>query len=112
MATAFKKDMNRKLSLNVLNLAGNQKCKPIAFATLLSSLSNNSSVPINRLILNNNDFEVSKKTSGAAYLQLTKAIISLLSCSKYLTHLSLANCRIGKEVMLAVGEGLFKNVRL
>ena len=78
----------------------------------MTSLSNNSAVPINRLVLNNNDMEVSKKTSPAAYLQLTKAIIAMLSCSKYLTHLSLANCGIGKEVMLALGEGLFKNSKL
>ena len=76
------------------------------------SLANNSAVPINRLILNNNDFEVSRKNSQAAYLALTKAIIAMLSCSKYLTHLSLANCQIGKEVMLALGEGLFKNTKL
>lgn len=109
LAAAFKQDQQRRLSLNVLNLAGNQKCKPFAIATLLQALANNSSVPINRLILNNNDLEVSKKTSSAVCLQLTKAIIQLLSCGKYLTHLSLANCRIGKEVMLAIGEGLFKN---
>lgn len=76
------------------------------------SLANNSAVPINRLILNNNDFEVSRKNSQAAYFALTKAIIAMLSCSKYLTHLSLANCQIGKEVMLALGEGLFKNTKL
>ena len=66
----------------------------------------------NRLVLNNNDLEISKKTNSPAYFQLTKAIIAMLSCSKYLTHLSLVNCRIGKEVMLAIGEGLFKNCRL
>ena len=36
----------------------------------------------------------------------------MLSCGRFLTHLSLANCGIGKEVMLAIGEGLFKNTRL
>ena len=111
LAAAFKLE-HHKLSLNILNLAGNQKCKPFVIATLLCSLANNSSVPIDRLVLNNNDMEVSKKTNSPAYFQLTKAIIAMLSCSKYLTHLSLANCRIGKEVMLAVGEGLFKNCRL
>ena len=78
----------------------------------MCSLANNSAVPINRLILNNNDLEVSKKNSSAAYFQLTKAIVAMLGCSKFLTHLSLANCGIGKEVMLALGEGLFKNTRL
>lgn len=52
----------RKLSLTTLNLASNPKCKPMAFATLMSSLVNNNSVPISRLVLNNNDLEVSKKT--------------------------------------------------
>ena len=78
----------------------------------MCSLANNSAVPINRLVLNNNDMEVSRKNSVAAYIALTKAIISMLNCSKYLTHLSLANCGIGKEVMLAIGEGLFKNSKL
>lgn len=36
----------------------------------------------------------------------------MLSCSKYLVTLSLANCGIGKDVMLAIGEGLFKNTKL
>ena len=111
LAATFKSEQC-KLSLTSLNLANNQKCKPFAIATLMNSLANNSSVPINRLILNNNDMEVSRKHSSAAYLTLTKAIISMLSQSKYLTHLSLANCNIGKEVMLAIGEGLFKNNKL
>ena len=110
LAATFK--LERKLSLNSLNLSNNQKCKPFAIATLLCSLANNSAVPINRLVLNNNDMEVSRKNSVAAYIALTKAIISMLNCSKYLTHLSLANCGIGKEVMLAIGEGLFKNSKL
>ena len=110
LAATFK--LERKLSLNSLNLSNNQKCKPFAIATLMCSLANNSAVPINRLVLNNNDMEVSKKNSVAAYIALTKAIISMLNCSKYLTHLSLANCGIGKEVMLAIGEGLFKNSKL
>jgi hypothetical protein len=38
--------------------------------------------------------------------------MAMLSCSKFLTHLSLASCGIGKEIMLAVGEGLFKNTKL
>lgn len=110
LAATFK--LERKLSLNSLNLSNNQKCKPFAIATLMCSLANNSAVPINRLVLNNNDMEVSRKNSVAAYIALTKAIISMLNCSKYLTHLSLANCGIGKEVMLAIGEGLFKNSKL
>ena len=36
----------------------------------------------------------------------------MLSQGKYLTHLSIANCGIGKEVMLAIGEGLLKNTKL
>lgn len=38
--------------------------------------------------------------------------MTMLSCSKYLTHLSLASCSISKEVMLSIGEGLFKNTKL
>ena len=110
LANVFK--LERKLSLTSLNLASNPKCKPQAIATLLSSLSSNSAVPISRLILNNNDMEVSKKTNVGVYQRLTKAIIALLSCGKFLTHLSLANCEIGKEVMLSIGEGLFKNTKL
>ena len=49
--------------------------------------------------------------SGAAQ-HLTKAFMSLLNTSRTLTQLSLANCGIGKQVMLAIGEGLFKNTRL
>ena len=78
----------------------------------MCSLANNSAVPINRLVLNNNDLEVSKKTNTTAVFQLTKAINAMLSCSKFLTHLSMANCGIGKDVMLAIGEGLFKNTKL
>ena len=66
LAAAFKVE-HHKLSLNILNLAGNQKCKPFAIANLLGSLANNSSVPINRLVLNNNDLEISKKTNSPAY---------------------------------------------
>jgi hypothetical protein len=69
-------------------------------------------VPISRLILNNNNLEVSQKTHSTAFNQLTRAFISTLSASKFLTHLSLANCEIGKEVMLAIGEGLLKNNKL
>ena len=36
----------------------------------------------------------------------------MLSASKNLTHLSLTSCNIGKEVMLAIGEGLLKNTKL
>ena len=56
--------------------------------------------------------EVSKKTINKGCLLLTKAIISMLSQSKFLTNLSLANCGIGKEVMFAIGEGLSKNTML
>jgi len=38
--------------------------------------------------------------------------MAMLSCSRFLTHLSLASCGIGKEIMLALGEGLFKNTKL
>lgn len=74
-------------------------------------------MPISRLNLNGNDLDVSPKTAGssvtpsAAY-HLTKAFTALISASRFLTQLSLANCGIGKEVMLAIGEGLFKNTRL
>jgi hypothetical protein len=61
LSNTFKQD--RKLTLTSLNLAAN-KFKPSGIATLMFALSNNSSVPINRLILNNNDFEVSKKTGS------------------------------------------------
>ena len=100
------------MSLTSLNLASNSKVKPYATAILLCSLSNNSQVPIQRLILNNNDLEVSKKQNKTAAFQLTKAFIALLSCSRSLNHLSLANCNISKDVMLAIGEGLFKNNKL
>lgn len=43
---------------------------------------------------------------------MAKAFIGVLSCSKFLTQLSLANCGIGKDIMLAIGEGLFKNNKL
>ena len=96
-----------------LNLAHNAKCKPIAFANLLCSLANNNNVPISRLNLNGNDLEVgSAKSPNSASWHLTKAFMTVLSCSRYLTHLSLTNCGIGKEVMLAIGEGLFKNNKL
>ncbi len=104
--------LDRRLQLTSLNLASNSKVKPYATALLLCSLSNNSSVPISRLILNNNDLEVSKKSNRTASFQLTKAIIALLSCSRNLNHLSLANCGISKDCMLAIGEGLFKNNKL
>ena len=110
LANVFKQE--RRLTLTSLNLANNPKAKPFAIATLMLSLSNNSCVPINRLILNNNDLEVSKKSCSTASFQLTRAIIAMLSCSKYLLNLSLANCGIGKDVMLAIGEGLFKNTKL
>ena len=110
ISSIFKQE--RKLSLESLNLAQNVKCKPIAFANLLCSLSNNSNVPLSRLILNGNDLEVSQKSNSQATYQLTKAFVTVLSCSRFLTHLSLANCGIGKEIMLAIGEGLFKNSRL
>ena len=64
LSNAFKQD--RKLNLTSLNLADN-KFKPYGLATLMCALSNNSYAPINRLILNNNDFEVSKKTGNAGY---------------------------------------------
>ena len=102
----------RKINLSSLNLAQNSKCKPIAFANLLCSLSNNNNVPISRLVLNGNDLEVSQKSSNSASFHLTKAFVALLSCSRYLSHLSIANCGIGKEIMLAIGEGLFKNNKL
>ena len=110
LAAVFRLD--RRLQLTSLNLASNPKVKPYATALLFCSLSNNSSVPISRLILNNNDLEISKKSNRTAAFQLTKAIIMLLSCSRNLTHLSLANCGISKDLMLAIGEGLFKNNKL
>jgi len=64
LSNAFKQD--KKLTLTSLNLATN-KFKPSGIATLMCALSNNSTVPINRLILNNNDFEVSKKTGSSGY---------------------------------------------
>lgn len=63
LSNTFKQD--KRLGLTSLNLAGN-KFKPYGIATLMFALSSNSSVPINRLILNNNDLEVSKKTSNSA----------------------------------------------
>mmetsp|Transcript_35026 Transcript_35026/g.46086 ORF Transcript_35026/g.46086 Transcript_35026/m.46086 type:complete len:150 (+) Transcript_35026:2230-2679(+) len=110
LSAVFKQD--RKLSLSSLNLAQNVKCKPMAFATLLSSLSNNNNVPLSRLVLNGNDLEVSQKSGQSACFHLTKAFVGVLSCGRYLSHLSIANCGIGKEIMLAIGEGLFKNNRL
>ena len=65
MANVFKQD--RKLNLSILNLSANSKCKPSAFAHIIASLANNSQVPISRLILNNNDLEVSKKTNSTAF---------------------------------------------
>ena len=76
------------------------------------ALSSNSQVPISRLVLNNNDLEVSKKAPNSGCASLTKSIMAMLSCSKYLTHLSMASCGIGKEVMLSIGEGLAKNTKL
>ena len=38
--------------------------------------------------------------------------MAMLSCSKFLTHLSLASCNIGKKMMLSLGEGMFKNTKL
>lgn len=105
----FKSEKRQRLQS--LNLAQN-KFKAYGLSVLLLSLSNNSCVPINKLILNNNDVEVSRKGNFAGFQQLSKAIIAMLSCSKFLQHLSLASCGVGKDIMLAIGEGLFKNQKL
>ncbi len=65
LAHVFK--LGRKLNLTHLNLSANTKCKPFAFSHIVASLANNNHVPISRLILNNNDFEVNQKSNSQTF---------------------------------------------
>ena len=55
---------------------------------------------------------MNKMPSQSTFHYFTKALISLLTNSKTLNHLSMASCNIGRETTLAIGEGLVKNIRL
>lgn len=110
MANIF--SQSKKLCLTSLNL-GSNKFKHRGAAALLQTLSNNTRVPIAKLILNNNYLESNKKPShDSTFYCFTKALVSFLSNSKTLNHLSMGCCNLGRETALAIGEGLLKNTRL
>ena len=100
------------MCLTTLNLSTN-KISPKGLTRVFEALAANANVPVSHLILNNNDFEISKKSvAPSLYYSFSKSIVTYLSQSKNLTHLSMASCVVTKVIMRCIGEGLAKNNRL
>jgi len=110
MAAIF--NSGEKLPLKNLNL-GSNKFTIKGCTSLFRAMYANYGVSLARLNLDKCLMQ-RKQSEGPdpVFYQFKEALIQLLKKSKHLTHLSMVNCGIGKDTMLALGQGLHQNTRL
>lgn len=108
MATCLQAKHN--LSLQRLNLSAN-KITYRGVQLLLQAMTHRSAFQISNINLDRSTLE-KPIVIDAQYFAFCRSLHSILAVNRKLSSLSLNNCNLGKEAVLAIGEGLAKNTTL